>query len=71
MRTAIGIALVIALFVLAVTLGWVAAEWHYDNCVSDANGRYPIVVERRKEGPTDLNAARRQRALDRCSRWPL
>jgi len=71
MRTALGIALVIALVALAGALGWVAAEWHYDNCVSQANGRYPIVVERRKGEPTDLNAGRRRRALERCSRWPL
>jgi hypothetical protein len=67
MRTSIGIALVLALVALAAALGWIGAEWHYDNCVSDANGRYPIVVERRK----DLNEPRRRRALDRCSRLPL
>jgi hypothetical protein len=70
-RTAIGIALVMALLVVAGALSWIGAEWHYDNCVSDANGRYPIVVERRKGTPADVNERRRQRALDRCSRWPL
>lgn len=68
---AVGIALVLAVVVLAAALAWVGAEWHYDNCVSDANGRYPVVVERRKAPPTDVNGPRRRRALDGCSRSPF
>ncbi len=68
---ATGVALVVALVMLAAALAWVAAEWHYDNCVSDANGRYPIVVERGKAQPRDVNAPRRRRALDGCSRSPF
>lgn len=68
---AIGVTLVLAVVVLAGALAWLAAESHYDNCVSDANGRYPIVVERRDGQPTDVNGRRRRRALDGCSRSPF
>lgn len=61
----------IAILVLAAALTWVGAEWHYDNCVSDANGRNPIVVERRKGVPVDVNERRRKRALGDCSRSPF
>ena len=68
---AVGVTLVLAVVVLAAALAWVAGEWHYDNCVSDANGRYPIVVDRRKARPVDVNAPQRRRALDGCSRSPF
>ncbi|HKF80594.1 MAG TPA: hypothetical protein VKB17_07190 [Thermoleophilaceae bacterium] len=71
MMRAIGIALIVALLALAVVLGWVAAEWHYDNCVSNANGRYPTVVDRRHGEPVDVNEPRRRRAIDGCSRSPV
>lgn len=71
MRTALGIGLVVALAALAAVLGWVAAEWHYDNCVSNANGRYPTVVDRGDGQPVDVNAPRRRRAIDDCSRSPF
>lgn len=70
MRVLVGVLIAAVLFLTAAVL-WVGAEMHYDNCVSDANGRHPVVVERRRGNPVDVNERRRERAIDDCSRSPL
>jgi hypothetical protein len=65
-------ALIVAVMLLMGAVAWTGAELHYDNCVSDVNGRYPVVVDRRRSGePFDVNEPRRRRALDQCSRLPF
>ena len=61
------VSLIAVVVVALALLAWIGGEYHYRNCLTEVEVRYPSVSA--ATSPVGLSQ-RREDAISSCSRWP-